>query len=218
MTKLRKFIMQTLLSYTKSRSGSKPLESGDDALVAMETESVWNKDPKMQDVKDSDKMESESGVAGVKGESGDGVRKGADEDGGGKEGEMEGDSEIEMDAALELVDQMEIEISDGEGGGTSPSAATEGGGEKDKDKEKERQREGGTEKEERAKPALTKEAGRGEGGEHRSSRKRRHSSVVINVEFPAISLEKQLSDRQTVDLMNLLHVCCGLKVSSSTCI
>ena len=118
------------------------------------------------------------------------------------EGETEGDSEIEMDAALELVDQMEIEISDGEG----DTAPTEGGG---GEGEKE-----GVASKVTPTPEVVR-SGRGETGQ-RSRTRRRHSSGMLVVSFPAISMEKQLSDQQALDLMNLLHVCCGLKVSSHT--
>ena len=135
------------------------------------------------------------------------AEKGGESD-GGREGEAEGDSEIEMDAALELVDQMEIEISDGEGDG-SPNDVMEGGGgggRKEVDSDSGLGKLKGapkvapakeTEKERRQKPPS----------------KRRHSSGLSAVEFPTISTENQLSDHQTVNLMNLLHVCCGLKVS-----
>lgn len=134
--------------------------------------------------------------------------KGGESD-GGREGEAEGDSEIEMDAALELVDQMEIEISDGEGD-ASPNDVMEGGGGGGK---KETDSDSGVGK---LKVAAAKVAPAKETEKERKQKppsKRRHSSALSAVEFPTISTEKQLSDHQTVNLMNLLHVCCGLKVS-----
>ena len=111
-----------------------------------------------------------------------------------------------MDTALELVDQMEIEISEGEGE-ESPSGEGEEQ-EKEADKEKEKEKE--------TKKNVSKVLpGRGQGREgvaRLPMKRRRHSSVLENVEFPSISVEKQLADDQTVELMNLLHICCGLKV------
>ena len=45
-----------------------------------------------------------------------------------------------------------------------------------------------------------------------ASRRRRFSSTHFKIDFPIISMEKQLSDDEITELMNLLHVCCGLKV------
>ena len=200
MTKLRKFIMKTLLSYTKapSHAGTKSSELGNETVVPMEASNIQQKEPAMREVEG---RSEEIGAGG----GGDGVKGGGGEDGGRGEGEAGGDSEIEMDAALELVDQMDIEISDGEGE-PSPSVVTTEEGEREREREREREGRGG------GKVGPAKEVGRGEGGKKARSR-RRHSSVLSAVEFPTISLEKQLSDQQAVELMNLLHVCCGLKVS-----
>ena len=204
MTKLRKFIMKTLLSFTKSQSRSKSLELENETSVPMETTKVvQKKDSRTQAVKGREVGMVNGGASSANGEGVRG-REGEGDGDGGREGETEGDSEIEMDTALELVDQMDIEISDGEGE-PSPSVPTEGGVEREK-KEKEVGAGKGA-----AKLAPSKEVGR-EGRKKQPSR-RRHSLGMAAVEFPVISMEKQLSDQQTIDLMNLLHVCCGLKVS-----
>ena len=219
MTKLRKFIMKTLLSYTKSHSGTKSLEL--EVLVPPETGArvVRKKasgvqrevevkgnggggggDEGEKDSRDEGRgggREEETGGDKEKGTDGDDEKRGGAEEGkvGGEDKEKEeGDSEIEMDAALELVDQMEIEISEGEGMTGEQDVGTGGGATKT--------------------APTTKDVVRSERGNkgQRSRARRRHSSSISVVEFHAISLEKQLSDQQTLELMNLLHVCCGLKV------
>ncbi|CAI8032929.1 Integrator complex subunit 2, partial [Geodia barretti] len=219
VTRLRKFIMKTLLSFTtKSTSATKPSDTNE-VFVAMETDATAGQQQQQQ--QRSTQREVERRDKPGKSVSGEGVkekkkkrRRKKGEGGEGEGGETtEGDSEIEMDTALELVDQMEIEVSDGDGEPSPkvPAVVSDGGGGGEREK-------GADTGRSRPKSALATEVvrasgGKGEGGQ-RSRSRRRHSSGVPAVDFPTISEERQLSDRQAVELMSLLHVCCGLKNQS----
>ena len=213
VTRLHKFIVKTLLSFKSTKSLqstaaaiTKPSETNE-VFVAMETDTavVKGKDSGgRRQVKGREK----AGKSASGGEGG-GKEKKKREEGGET---TEGDSEIEMDTALELVDQMEIEVSDGEGEPSPKVAAAVvsegGGGEKGAEGGK------GLPKSSLATQVVRASGGKGEGGK-RSLSRRRHSSGVPVVEFTAISEERQLSNRQALELMSLLHVCCGLKVGLS---
>ena len=136
--------------------------------------------------------------------------KGPDTMAPGAETETETEEGVEPEnltaATLELVDQMEIEISDHEGGG---GGGGEGGGGES----------GGEEKSEKPQQTAVRAVKRETGGVGKEDSKpqhkrRRHSSTIDKISFPPISLDRQLSDDDVIDLMNLLHVCCALKVQA----
>ena len=187
--------MKTLLSYTKSHSDTKM--TGTETLsVPMETEKL------VKQKKGSEPQKEVEGHRGaVKG------KRGVGEGDGGET--TEGDSEIEMEAALDLVDQMEIEISDGEKEtcGLSPKVGNVVVSSEGVEKNGRGMVGGKLEARSTKSSDEVVRAGRGE----RSRSRRRHSSGIPTVDFPAISQGRQLSDEETVELMDLLHVCCGLK-------
>ena len=203
--------MKTLLSFTTKSTSAPKLSDPNEVFVAMETDATAG-----QQKQRSTQREVEGRGKPGKSVSGEGVKKKKRKKGEGGEGEggetTEGDSEIEMDTALELVDQMEIEVSDGDGESSPkvPAVVSDGGGEREKGVETGRS----LPKSALATKVVRASGGKGEGGQ-RSRSRRRHSSGVPAVEFPTISEERQLSDQQAVELMSLLHVCCGLKVSCS---
>ena len=193
--------MKTLRSFTKSAPFPTQL---DKAITGTET----RQEPGMENGNTEDPVEEADmelviDTAGV----GAGEPKALD---GGVATETETETEEGMEsenltaATLELVDQMEIEISDHEGGGGD---AESGGDDKlKKPKQTTATAASGTGKT-GAKP-------KGKEGAKPQTRRRRHSSTLEKTDFPPITLERQLSDDEIIDLMNLLHVCCALKIQA----
>ena len=197
--------MKTLLSFTKLTPSlpqlDKPnIDTGTGPEPGMEN---GNMEEPMED--DVELVIDTAGASETEG-------KGPDTMATGAETETETEEGVEPEnltaATLELVDQMEIEISDHEGGGGG-GGGEGGGGES-----------GGEEKSKKplqqtAVRAVKRETG-GVGKEDPKPqhKRRRHSSTIDKISFPPISLDRQLSDDDVIDLMNLLHVCCALKVQA----
>ena len=205
VSRLRKYLMKTLRSFTKIAPFPTQLDKQHTAITGTGT----GQEPGMENEATEDPMEEADtelviDTAGV----GAGDPKALD---AGERTETETEAEEGMEsenltaATLELVDQMEIEISDHEGGGGDTES-------------------GGDEKSKKSKQTSATAAGSGAGksgakpegkdAAKPQTRRRRHSSTLDKTDFPPISLERQLSDDEIIDLMNLLHVCCALKIQA----
>ena len=197
--------MRTLLSFTKLAPSLPQL----DKQLKSNIDTGTGQEPGMENGDVEEPMEDDGELVIDTAGAGASEAKGPDVTGGGTETETETEEGVEPEnltaATLELVDQMEIEISDHEGGGGEGGG---GGGES-----------GGEEKSEKPQQTATGAGKRGAGGEKKEEpkpqpRRRRHSSTMDKISFPTISLDRQLSDDEVIDLMNLLHVCCALKVQA----
>ena len=213
MTKLRWFIIKKLLSFTKAKRRSSDSAHGwSQATVIPEEPVVSNL------TRDGEKVPASSMTD---------VRQPLDNETTVQESSMEvgvavGVSES-VDTLEDLVDQMEIEISDhGDEGESEETVGEESHdesprGDDQQEPDKMEETENSTEK---IRSSTTVSTGGGVAGAaskvrtHHSSeggfgggRRRRHSSTRLDkAEFPPISLDNQLSDDETLELMELLQV------------
>ena len=135
---------------------------------------------------------------------GDSDAQPTEEDDKGKEDIMEVEEALTSETLEELVDIMEIEIDDQE----------TGGGEGGREAEKMLQDDSEVSVKVSSKPEPAASASEAAAAQSGTSRRRRHSLALENIDFPIISIDKQLSDDEVIDLMSLLHVCCALKTQT----
>ena len=126
------------------------------------------------------------------------------------------EAEVSTETLEELVDQMEIQISDHEDEGDTEDAmeSTHEDENSQKDGKIDQPTKEGTEKVKMSAVIAATDASSGtvasssavESGVVKPEKRRRHSSMFERIEFPSIFLDKQLSDDDIIELMELLQV------------